>query len=90
MLGLWGTSNLKRVAVSMELHTPNTVLGYVREVDEFQWVAEGDPRHQRFGTPREAAEHGCATLWRADPGPPRASPRDPEESEQVSSSRKQR
>jgi hypothetical protein len=41
MLGLWGTSNLKRVAVSMELHTPNTVLGYVREVDEFQWVAEG-------------------------------------------------
>jgi hypothetical protein len=90
VLGLWGTSNLKRVAVSMELHTPDPVLGYVHEVDEFRWVAEGDPRDQRFGTPREAAEHGYATLWRADPGPHHASPSDPEEAEQGRSSRKQR
>jgi hypothetical protein len=69
MLGLWGTSNLKRVAVSMELDTPKTVLGYIREIDEFKWVAEGDPGNQRFDTPREAAEHGYAILWRAeDPG----------------------
>jgi hypothetical protein len=31
MLGLWGTSDLKRVMVSLEQHKPNTILGYVRE-----------------------------------------------------------
>ena len=66
MLGLRGTSNLKRVAVSMEFDTPKKVLGYVREVDECKWVAEGDPGNQRFDTPREAAEHGYALLWRAE------------------------
>jgi len=90
MLGLWGTSNLKRVAVSVELHTPETVLGYVREVDELKWVAEGDPGNLRFNTPREAAEYGYATLWRADPGPRHERSGDPEEAEQVRSSLEQR
>jgi hypothetical protein len=64
MLGLWGMSNLKRVTVSLESNAPETVLGYVREVGDLKWAAEGDPEHQSFRTPREAAAHGYATLWR--------------------------
>jgi hypothetical protein len=64
MLGLWGMSNLKRVTVSLESNAPETVLGYVREVGDFKWAVEGDREHQTFYTPREAAEHGYATLWR--------------------------
>ena len=63
MLGLWGTSDLKRVMVSLEQHKPNTILGYVREVDGFRWIAEGDPQNRSFETPREAAQHDYALLW---------------------------
>jgi NAD(P)-dependent dehydrogenase (short-subunit alcohol dehydrogenase family) len=44
MLGLWGASDLKRVMVSLGQHKPNTILGYVREVHGFRWIAEGDPQ----------------------------------------------
>jgi hypothetical protein len=68
MLGLWGTSDPKRVMVSLEQNKPNTVLGYVREVDGFMWIAEGDPQRRPFETPREAAQHGYALLWREPNG----------------------
>ena len=58
MLGLWGTSDLKRVAVSLEPEKPKTIIGYVREVDWLTWVAEGDPMNRQVETPRQAAEHG--------------------------------
>ena len=64
MLGLWGASDLKRVMVSPQQHKPNTILGYVREVDGFRWIAEGDPQNRSFETPREAAQHGYVLLWR--------------------------
>jgi hypothetical protein len=54
--------------VSLEQDKPNTVLGYVREVDGFMWIAEGDPRRRPFETPREAAQHGYALLWREPNG----------------------
>ena len=70
MPGLRGTSNLRRVAVSVDLNAPTTVRGYVRQVDASKRMAEGDPGNQRFDTPREAAEYGHAILWRAeDPEP---------------------
>ena len=68
VLGLWGTSDLKRVMVSLEQDKPQTILGYVREVDGFKWVAEGDPQNRKFETPREAAQHGYALLWREPSG----------------------
>jgi hypothetical protein len=79
LLGLWGSSNLNRVAVSLESNAPETVLGYVREVGDFKWAAEGDSEQRRFNTPREAAEHGYAILWRSAKTPHPARPGDPEE-----------
>src|SRR5215469_7909965 len=38
-LGLWGTSDPKRVMVTLEQHKPETILGYAREVAGFKWVA---------------------------------------------------
>ena len=64
MLGLWGTSDLKRIAVSLELDKPKTIIGYVREVDPLRWVAEGDPNHRQFEAPRQAADHGYTVVWR--------------------------
>lgn len=64
MLGLWGTSDLQRVAVSLERGDPKTIIGYVREIGQLKWVAEGDPTNQHFDTPREAAEHGYTVVWR--------------------------
>ena len=63
-----GTSDLKRVMGSLEQDKPRTILGYVREVDGFKWVAEGDPQNRPFETPREAAQHGYALLWREPSG----------------------
>ena len=68
MLGLWGTSDFKRVMVSLEQGKPKTILGYVREVDGFKWVAESDPQNRPFETPREAAQYGYALLWRESSG----------------------
>jgi len=43
-----GTSDLKRVMVSLEQDKPKTILGYVREVNGFKWIAEGDPQNGRL------------------------------------------
>ncbi len=56
--------NLTRVAVSLEPEAPTTVIGYIRQVGGLKWVAEGDHSNRGFDTPREAAEHGYASVWR--------------------------
>ena len=61
-LGLWGTNNPDRIAVSLSPDQPDQIIGHVRE-DRFAWVAEGDPANIHFATPREAAEHGFRKLW---------------------------
>jgi hypothetical protein len=66
-LGLWGTPDLKRVAISLQRDNPEPVLGYIREIGECEWVADGDPENRTFCTPRKAAEHGYALLWRTAP-----------------------
>jgi hypothetical protein len=63
-LGLWGTQDLKRVAVSQHRNTPTPVIGYIRQRSECEWVAEGDPGNRTFDTPRKAAEYGYVFLWR--------------------------
>jgi len=68
MLGLWGPFDLKRVMVILEQDKPKTIQGYVREVNGFKWIAEGDPQNRPFETPREAAQHGYALLWREPSG----------------------
>jgi hypothetical protein len=62
--GLRGTTNLTRVAVSLESEAPLTIIGYIREVGGLKWVVEGDHSNRGFDTPREAAEHGYAIVWR--------------------------
>jgi hypothetical protein len=64
MLGLWGTSDRSRVAVSQNQSDPEMIIGYVREVGPMEWVAEGDPKNRHFNTPGDAAHYGYAVVWR--------------------------
>jgi hypothetical protein len=63
-LGLWATPVLNRVAVSLQRTSPEPIIGYILEIGERMWAAEGDPENQTFDLPRKAAEHGYAFLWR--------------------------
>jgi len=57
IIGLWGTSNPKRVAVTQVADDPEQVVGYIWEVRHRDgWSAENDPEENLFSTPREAAE----------------------------------
>jgi hypothetical protein len=61
--GLWGTVNLHRVAVTLDLDSPTRIVGHVLEISVRKWIAEGDDTNREFDTPREAAEHGYRELW---------------------------
>ena len=63
-LGLWGTSNPKRVAVTSRADDPELIVGYVREVSQDRWRAEGDPAENLFSTPREAADFAFLHTWK--------------------------
>jgi hypothetical protein len=63
-LGLWGTSNPNRVAVTTCADDSEPVVGYVREERQDRWMAEGDPAENLFSTPREAAEYAFINVWK--------------------------
>jgi hypothetical protein len=63
-LGLWGTSDDKRIAVSRGFDRPEPVLGYVVELYDLCWAVEGDTEKRIFNTPREAADYGYSSVWK--------------------------
>lgn len=66
-LGLWGTPDPERVAVTAKMEDPEAIIGFVREIHELRWAVEGDPNEYVFSTPREAAEYGYNTVWQIKP-----------------------
>ena len=61
-MGLWGTADQDRVAVSSNENNPNGILGYVRLNNGGYWTIEGDEQNRHYGSPHEAACAGIE-LW---------------------------
>ena len=57
-LGLWGTSDPNRVAVSSNREDPSRIVGYICITVNGGWVIEGDSTDRIFLTPRAVARAG--------------------------------